>query len=129
MAQTDQGFSSINLNPAEFAATAKANMQKLAGAHSAFLEKLQEANKHWLDRVQEETQLVSELAGTLAKARSVPEAMVLYQDWVTRWLAMIAEESKQVLDDTQKFMESSAQLLPGAWTPKGSSNGNGRSEP
>jgi hypothetical protein len=68
-------------------------------------------NQQWLDRIQAEASLASELASKLTAARSVPDAITAYQNWGSRRFEMMAEDTKHLWDDTQKFIQVSARVL------------------
>jgi hypothetical protein len=104
--------SSPNLLPAEFAEMGKKRVEDFVNVQTEFVEKLQEMNRQWFDRAQSEAKLASELASKLTAARSIPDAMAAYQEWTSRRFEMMAEDGKQLLADTQKFMEAATRLLP-----------------
>ena len=103
------------LAPAEFAATAMKRFETFARAQA---EQLQETNRQCFDRVQAEANLASELVSKLTAARSIPEAMTAYQEWGSRRLEMVAEDTKRLMDHTHKFIQMSAQLLANGWQSK-----------
>jgi hypothetical protein len=55
--------------------------------------------------------LASEFATKLTATRSIPEAMAVCQEWTGRRFAMLAEDGKHLLVDTQDFMAAGARLL------------------
>ena len=101
----------LDLSGTDFTATTKKQIKAFTNAQSEALDNLQEVSHQWLDRIQAETSLASELASKLATARSMPDAMAAYQKWGGRRLEMIAEDTKHLWDDTQKFVQASARLL------------------
>jgi hypothetical protein len=120
--QTEK-FSPFNLPPAEFATAAMKRFEEVAKAQSEQFNNFQETNRQWLDRVQAETNLASEFVSKLTAARSIPDAINAYQVWGSRRLEMMAEDTKHLRDNTQKFMQMSAQLLANGWQSKGPSSG------
>jgi hypothetical protein len=105
----------FNFPPAEFAATAMKRFGEFTKAQTEQLSNLQETNRQWLERVQAEASLASELISKLTAARSIPDAMSAYQEWGSRRLAMMAEDTKHLMDNTQKFMQTSARLIANGW--------------
>ena len=81
-----------------------------SGVQTELLGQFQETSRQWLDRVQTETKLASELASKLTAARSVPEVMAAYQDWGSRWLQLMGEDTVNLYEDTQRFIQSGARL-------------------
>ena len=105
----------FNFPPAEFAATAMKRFGEFTKAQTEQLSNFQETNRQWLERVQAEASLASELISKLTAARSIPDAMTAYQEWGSRRLEMMAEDTKHLMDNTQKFMQTSARLIANGW--------------
>ena len=109
-----------NSIPAAFAVFNKKGMEELADMQSQWLGQIQEASQHWIDRMQSEAKIGSEFAAKLTSARSLPDAMAIYQEWSSRRFEMMAEDGKHLLACFQKLMETNARLLS-----NGRSNGAG----
>jgi hypothetical protein len=103
---------SPNLRPTVFAEMGEKRVEEFVNTQTELLERLQEMSRQWFDRAQSEANLASELGSKLTAARSVPEAMAAYQEWVSRRFEMMGEDGKHLLEDTQKFMEAATGLLP-----------------
>lgn len=112
-ARTEQAekFPLFNFATADFAVTAKRQIEAVTKAQSETLDNFQEMNQQWLDRFQAEARLASELASKLTAAGSVPDAITAYQNWGSRRIEMMAEDTKHLWDDTQKFMQAGARLM------------------
>lgn len=108
-----------NLTPEDFAATAQKRMQEFADAQTELVEQCQDANRHWLHHIEAEVNIASDFAIKLTAARSIPEAMTAYQEWGSRRLEMMAEDSRHFLDDAQKFMQAGVRLISNGWQSKG----------
>lgn len=104
--------------PTEFAAMGKKSVDEFINTQAELLHKLQETNRQWFDRAQSEASLTSQFASKLVAARSIPDAMMACQEWTGRWFEMMAEDSKRLLADTQKFMETGARLMSNGWPIK-----------
>ena len=105
--------------PGYFAKGAMDRFAECAKAQTELYEKFQETNKQWLDRVQAEAKLASEFVSKLSSARSIPDAMIVCQEWGTRRFEMIAEDAKHVLDDTQKLIRTGAHMVTNGFASKG----------
>jgi hypothetical protein len=105
--------------PHELAAMGKKHIDELINLQIELLEKLQETNHQWLDRAQSEATLASEFASRLTSVRSLPGAMAACQEWTSRRFAMMADDGKHLLADTQKFMETGARFMSSGWSTKG----------
>jgi hypothetical protein len=108
-------FSLFNRASADFAATAKKRFDEFAKGQTELFETVQEINRRWLERVREEATLASEFSSKLTAARSIPDAMATCQECGARWFETMAEDTKHLLDDTQKFMQMSARILVNGW--------------
>lgn len=115
--EQSEKFSPFILAPAELATDA---MKRLEALTKAQAEQFQERNQQCLDRAQAEANLASEFVSKLAAARSIPAAVKAYQEWGSRRLEMIAEDTEHFMDDTQM----SALLLATGWQSKAPRAGN-----
>src|SRR6516164_4781673 len=104
-----------NLLFPEFAVMGKQCMEELVNVQRELFETLQETNRRWLECVQSEAALASKLATKLTATRSVSEAMTTCEEWTSRQIEMIAEDSKLLAADTQKLMHTGARLLWNGW--------------
>jgi hypothetical protein len=95
----------------QFATMGKKNIEELLNVQAKLFENLQETNRHWLERVQSEAALASKFATKLTTTRSMSDAMTTCQEWSTRQIEMMTEDSKLLVADIQKFMETGVRLL------------------
>ena len=116
MVQGTAGFERAEVT--EFIAKTEKQFEDFTGSQAALLEKFGETNRQWLDRMQAEMSLAAKFSTKLIGARSFPEAMSTCQEWTSRRLEMAAEDTKHLLDDTQKFMQAGAHLLGSSWQSK-----------
>jgi hypothetical protein len=104
-----------NLLSPEFATMGKQCFEELVNVQRELFENLQETNRHWLERVQYEATLASKFATKLTTTHSVSEAMTTCQEWTSRQIETITEDSKLLVADTQRFMETGARILWNGW--------------
>ena len=118
--QTDRRgkSSSSNLSPGEFAAAAKIRVDAFMDLQAELLNELQESNRRWFDRAHSAANLASDFAAKLTAAHSIPEAMTACQEWTAQRFEMMAEDSRHLLADTQKFMETGARFMSNGRLPK-----------
>jgi len=114
-------FPVFNLASEDFAATIKKGMDEFAKVQGELVDKFQESNRQWLDRIQAEATMTSELASKLTAARPIPDAMTAYHEWGSRRFEMMAEDTRHLVDDAQRFMQTGAHLLTNPWQSEGSS--------
>jgi Phasin protein len=106
------------LNPAEFAAMGKKQMDEFVKMQTELFDKFRETNEKWFDRAKSEADLASQFASKLTAARSIPEAMMACQEWSSHRFEMMAEDGKHLLEDSQKFMETGTKLVSNGWSTK-----------
>jgi hypothetical protein len=99
------------LTPVGLAAMGEKGIEEFAKAQAELFSALQETHRRWLDRMQSEVRLASELTHKVTNARSVPDAMAACQEWTSRRLDMMAEDSTHLLAGSQKFIETGARFL------------------
>jgi hypothetical protein len=85
--------------PTQFAEMGKKQLEAFAETQKQFWETAGKMNQAWLDQSQSEAALVSEFLNKLAAARSVPDAMAVYQEFMSRQLQMVADSGRRIVDD------------------------------
>jgi hypothetical protein len=116
--QTEKSTKSTipDLFPAGLAETGKKRVEGIIKLQVELFKYFQEANRNWLARMQTEAGLTSEFSAKLAAARSIPETGAVCQEWANRHIELLAEDAKRLVADTEKFMETGAQVLAQGWT-------------
>lgn len=85
--------------------------ESLMAAHRQLLDTFQQVQRDRLTRTMEETKLASEFAAKVTSARSIPDIMALYQQWITKCEEMMAEDGRRFLNDSQKVANAALSLL------------------
>jgi hypothetical protein len=119
----------FGLIPAGFITMSKKQIHECVKAHSELVDRLQEANRSWFDHLRSEADLSAEFASKMTAVRSIPDAATVLLEWTNRHMEMAAGDAKNVLADTQKFMEMGARLVPGGWLFNGKDDGSSTSTP
>ena len=83
----------------------------LMAVHKRLLDTFEQVQRDRLTRTMEETKLASEFAAKVASARSIPDVMALYQQWIMKCEEMMAEDGRKFLDDSQKVANAALSLL------------------
>lgn len=96
---------------AEVMAGTKRRLDEFANVQSEFFGKYQQAGRYWLDRVQAEVDLASGFTTKLTAARSVPDAVSVYQEWGRRRFEMMLEDAQHLWHDAQKFTQMGTKGL------------------
>jgi Phasin protein len=104
-----------NLLSPEFATMGKKSIEEVLNVQTELFKNLQETNRNWLEAVQSEAALASKFATKLTTTRSIPDAMTTCQEWTSCQIEMMTEESKLLVADTQRFMETGARFLSSGW--------------
>jgi hypothetical protein len=71
-----------NLNP-PLSKTAERQVEAIAETQKEFFDTLTKMNERWLSRATAEARLATDLGSKLSSARSVPDAVEAYQQWMT----------------------------------------------
>jgi hypothetical protein len=85
--------------------------ESLMEAHRRLLDAFGQVQRDRIARTMEETKLASEFAAKVAGARSIPDVMVLYQEWIMKCEELIAEDGRKFLHDSQKVANAALNLL------------------
>lgn len=112
-----------SLVPPELAEMGKKRIDDFLAFQTEVLDKLRETNQHWFERALSEANLASEFAAKMTAARSIPDAMSVYQEWSGRRFEMMAQDGKNFLIDAQNLMQTGAKLLSNGWASKRGSKG------
>ncbi|HTV35126.1 MAG TPA: hypothetical protein VMF12_01745 [Xanthobacteraceae bacterium] len=78
------------------------------------IELLSEMSREWYARATSEAELAMGLSNRLTAARSVPDALSAYQEWLNEWMGMFGEDSRRLVSDGRKLMEASARCFSDA---------------
>src|SRR5215470_10709143 len=85
--------------------------ESLMAVHKKLLDTFEQVQRDRLTRTMEETKLASDFAAKVASARSIPDIMSLYQEWITKCEELIAEDGRRFLHDSQKMANAALGLL------------------
>ncbi len=81
------------------------------GLQKELLETYRRMSQAWLDRVQAETELWTHLAGQLASAPSVTDALQSYTACLSKQIQMSAEDGRRLFSDYQEIAEKIAKSV------------------
>jgi hypothetical protein len=103
------------MQPAELAKAAEKQFQVVAETQKDIFDTLMTMNQHWMTRAAAEAKSVTDLGSKLTSARSLPDAVQAYQQWMTERTKTLAEDSQHFMADCQKFMDGVTRSLPKGW--------------
>lgn len=108
MARTEPITSAMAQNVFQIGAN---RFESLLEVHRKLLSTFEQVQRDRLTRTMEETKLASEFAAKVASARSIPDIMAIYQQWITKCEEMMTEDGRKFLDDSQKMANAVLSLL------------------
>ena len=68
------------------------------------LDAFEQFNLQQLARGKQEMEFASDFAGEITSARSVPDVMNAYQNWISKRMALYMEDGQRVLNTTMKIL-------------------------
>jgi hypothetical protein len=84
------------------------------------LEVFQDIGREWVSRAASEAELAFKLPNKLTEARSLPDAVSAYQQWLGEWMNLWGEDSRQLLSDSRKIIDTGVRCFAEA-VPAGTS--------
>ena len=110
------------LNPSANRASLKSTRAGTGETHEAPLQAqsevfnaLQDMGREWMACATAEVQLGLRLSKKLSAARSVPDAIAAYQEWLSEEMGARAEDARRLLSNGQKLVDTSTRLLSNGW--------------
>lgn len=97
--------------PSELAEIGKKRIAAIVEMQRAFLDTFEAMNQAWFERAKSEATLASELVTKLSEVRSVPETASVYQECLAKRMDLLADDSRRLLSDSQRFINLGARLL------------------
>ena len=85
----------------------------MVAMQNELLKAYERASCDWMARAKSETDLWSNLAEKLMATRSIPEALVSYQNCVAQRMQMAVEDGRRLLEECQKITQKS---LSNGWS-------------
>jgi phasin protein len=76
---------------------------------------LQEMSREWMECAKAEVEFGLKLSTKLTAARSVPDAIAAYQEWLNEEIGARAEDARRSMSNGQKFVDASTRLLSNGW--------------
>ena len=113
-----------NSGSPQFAAMASKGFEGIAETQSEFLKAFREASERCLNHMQSEATLASEFISKLQGSHSPTDTATACQEWGKRRMELFTEEGKQLMADSQKFMEKMARSLSNGWLANGRAGGS-----
>jgi len=90
-------------------------------AQNEFLKTFEEMNREVMSRVAAEVEHCAKLSKKLSAARSFPDALVAYQEWLSEEMTACSEDARRLMNNGQKFMTASTRVFSSGWPGAGMS--------
>jgi len=98
-------------NLGNFAGFGAKRIETFMHVQKQLVEIFEQLNRDRLARAKQETELASEFAGKVTSARSIPDIMTAYQDWISKRMTLFAEDGRKLFEDSQKVINTTMRLL------------------
>jgi len=105
------GAAPRKLDGAKFAELTTKQPEALVRMQEEIYDLIEQANRDWLARVEKERDLASEFVTRLSSAKCIPDIASACQDSFMRRVEMIAEDGRNLLANSQRFMSAGARAL------------------
>ena len=114
MAQQSKGRDAISLSDLKaggFLAAEAKRVEAVKEVQKQLLDTFEQFNRQQLVRSKQETELASEFAGKITSARSVPDVINAYQNWISKRMALYAKDGRKLFDDSQRILNATMKPL------------------
>ena len=75
------------------------------------LNTFEQFNLQQLARGKQEMEFASDFAGEISSARSVPDVMNAYQNWISKRMALYVEDGRKLFEDSQRVLNTTMKLF------------------
>ena len=100
-----------DLNAGGFLASESKRVETVKELQNQMLDTFERFNRQQLARGNHEMDFASEFAGEITSARSVPDVMNAYQNWISRRMALYVEDGRKLFEDSQRILNKTMKLL------------------
>ena len=113
MAQSkgNDAVSLSDLNAGGFLVLESKRVETVKEAQKQLLDTFEQFNRQQTARAKQEMELASEFAGKITSARSVPDVMNAYQNWISKRMALYVEDGRKLFEDSQRVLNTTMKLF------------------
>jgi hypothetical protein len=72
---------------------------------------LSDIGQQWFSRATSEAELALKLPNKLTAARSMPDALSAYQEWLGEWMSMFGEDSRRFMSDSRRIIDAGVRCF------------------
>ncbi len=84
-------------------------------ARDEFLKTIEEVGREFMSCAAAEAELGLKLSKKLSEARSIPDAMAAYQEWLNEEMNARSKDASRLMTNSQKFIDTSTRLFSNNW--------------
>lgn len=95
----------------DFVGINQKQMDAILEAQKDFTACCEQAVRGWADRIKLEFDLASDLTTKLRGAKSVPDSIHVYQEWLGHRIKLSSEESQEFMGDFQRLLDASTRAM------------------
>ena len=103
----------------EIAETEKKISDTTLQVETEFAKTCEEMSQAIMSRATAQVELGMKLTEKLRAARSLPDVVSAYQEWLSAQMTACSEDARQFMTDSQKFMTTSTRLFSINWSSLG----------
>ena len=92
-----------DLSAGGFLASQSKGVETVKEVQKQLLDTFEQFNLQQTARAKHEMELASEFAGKITSARSVPDVMNAYQNWISKRMALYVEDGRSAFNATMKL--------------------------
>ncbi|MGB7279251.1 MAG: phasin family protein [Pseudolabrys sp.] len=100
-----------DLSAGGFLASQSKGVETVKEAQKQLLDTFEQFNRQQTARAKQEMELASEFAGKITSARSVPDVMNAYQNWISKRMALYVEDGQKLFEDSQRVLNTTMKLF------------------
>ena len=100
-----------NLNAGGFLVSQAMHLEAIKEVQEQLLDTFEQFNQQQLARAKREMELASEFVATITSARSVPDVMNAYQNWISNRIALCVEDGRKLFEGSQRALNTTTPLL------------------
>src|SRR5262249_4141003 len=105
----------------EIAETEKKIGDTTLQVQNEFIKTCEEISRAVMSRATAQIELTSKLTEKLRAARSLPDVVSAYQQWLSEQMNACSEDARQFMTNSQKFVTTSTRLFSNGWSSLGMS--------
>jgi hypothetical protein len=100
-----------DLNAGGFLVFETKRVETVKEVQKQLLDTFEQFNRQQLARGKQEMEFASEFAGKITSARSLPDVINAYQNWISKRMALYMEDGQKLFEDSRGVLNTTMKLL------------------